>query len=50
MAALTTTYPAQTMTSIAASACRRRLAQDSIGTVVFALAGDVFALAERCMR
>jgi len=51
MDALTTTFPAQAMTSTAAWRCRRRLAQDRIGTVVFAPAGgNVFALAERGMR
>jgi hypothetical protein len=51
MVALTTTFPAQAMTSTAASACRRRLAQDSIGVVVFAVGGsNVSALVERGMR
>lgn len=51
MVALTTTFPGQAMTSTAASVCQQRLAQDSIGAVVFALAGDnSLALAERGMR
>jgi hypothetical protein len=50
MAALTTT-PQAAMTSTDALVCRRRLAQDRIGTVVLALAGgNVFALAEGGMR